>query len=226
MRNVEILKRNRVYYKAKMYDENWERGWEFKLKIDEASEKLGLGQFVLILEDISVVTKYGKDIIYRVKAEVKEPEKICTFKHHLFNKKILEKCRNLGGKWDDEEKVWTFSSVVEEQVEELEELYNEKLTVIDIVAKDDVWAQPEVSFLGYPLFYGYGRDSGARLASDIIKISGEIRSSGSMKNWVVECEKGSIFRLTVSKNLIKKAIEINSSYLENWEIKFLEEDKK
>ena len=221
-RNVEILKKNTVFYKAKMYDENWEKSWDFKLKIDEKSENLDLGRHVLLLDDVSVVTKYGTDVIYKVHSEITDPNKICTFKHHLFNQKILKKCKYLGGKWDSSEKVWVFNELVEEQVEILENLYNENLTIVDIIAKEDISDQPEVTFLGYPLIRAMGRDSGAMLCDEIIKISGQIQSGGSMKNWLAIVREGATFRLKISKNLLKAAEEQEHQDLKLFDVKIIQ----
>lgn len=194
---LSILKKNRVYFKC------MHNGHEVKLLIDDASKDLELGEQELMLDDISVRTKYGTDVIYQLAGKINNPEKIITLKHK-FNEWLVKDCKNLGGKWDSDQKVWVFNELVEDEVEELDYLYNSDIIAIEIKAKDDLCGQPNVAFLGYPLFKAWGRDSGAELCDEVIMTEGKIYSAGSQKNWVAKCVEGTVFRLKISKNLLEK----------------------
>lgn len=208
---LDVLKKNRIYFKCKT-----ENGYEVKLKVTQKSENIELGLQELLVRDVSVRTKYGTDIIYDLESEVKT--KSITTLQHRYNRELVEKCKSLGGKWDSKIKTWVFTSVVENEVEELDAQYNSEMINVEITALVDLnsWQGP-VHFLGYPLAKAVGRDSGARLCDEIAMISGKISSSGSMKNWYTSVDAGTVFRLNLSKNLLK---EVNS---EKWEVKVLDE---
>lgn len=60
---LDLIKKNRVYFKCLTTT-----GYEVKLKITQKSENLQLGKQDLLVNDISVRTKYGTDIIYDLEA--------------------------------------------------------------------------------------------------------------------------------------------------------------
>jgi hypothetical protein len=62
MKTITIIieKKNRKYFAAKV------NGYKCKLLIDENSEGLELGTHELLVNDISVRSKYGTDLIYSV----------------------------------------------------------------------------------------------------------------------------------------------------------------
>lgn len=193
---INVIKRNRLYYAAE------QNGYKCKIKIDDERAKLELGENTLLLKDISVKSKYGIDRIYALCGLVKNSE-IVSLRHDLYNQNLVDECRNLGGRWDAEEKAWIFSDIVEDKVNELDELFNSEKVVVEITANDDCW-QPcrAVTFLGYTIAKAFGRDSGAKLGEEVSLISGKISSGGSMKNWQTKIEEGSIFRLKVARELL------------------------
>lgn len=194
---LNLIKKNRVYFKC----EN-EKGYEVKLKITPESENMELGTHTLFVEDLTVRSKYGTEVIYAVKSELKEEDGIVTLSHR-YNKKLVKKCNELGGKWDSSLRVWVFPEIVEDKVEELDYLYNSNVVDIEITALEDIYnGQDSVYFLGYPIAKATGRDSGATICDDISMIQGKVLSGGSSKNWSTEIKKGSIFRLRVSTNLL------------------------
>jgi hypothetical protein len=200
---VELLKRNRKYFAAK-----FESGCPVKILIDDASEKLELGMRELVTEDISVRSKYGTDLIYRVIGEQKKEDGVCTLKHPRFNRVLVVMCKNLGGRWDDEAKAWVFSSIVAAEVEELDYVYNSKEIPIQITAKQSIGAgHDSVYFLGYPVARAMGRDSGATLGEGVSLISGKIDSGGSVKNWTTEIAEGTVLRLMVPEVLLDEVLE-------------------
>lgn len=199
---VEILKKNRKYFAAKS------NGYKCKILIDKNSETLTVGTHDLMLNDISVRSKYGTDLIYSLKweAQAQENAGICTLRHPIYNRDLVSKCKDLGGKWDAEEKAWIFSDIIAEKVEELDELYNSELINVEIkVHDDDIYGCADsVFFLGYQLAKATGRDSGASLGKGFALIEGEITSGGSAKNWLTIVRGGTVLRAKVPKKLVGK----------------------
>lgn len=195
--DVTIIKKNKVYLAAKNNS-----SYDVKIKIDDLSTHLLPGDHTLLVEDISVRSKYGTDLIYKVVSETKNNE-IITLKHR-YNSNLVDRCRELGGRFDSTEKAWIFSSIVAKEVEDLEELYNSEEVEIEITALDDNFSyQSSLKFEGYPLAQARDRDSGAMICDDAYLIYGHVTSSGSRKNWGTECLKGTIFRLKISKILLE-----------------------
>lgn len=202
---LNIVKKNRKYFACQ------HKGYEVKLLIDAASENLSLGEHELLVNDISVRTKYGTDVIYKVVGETK-PEKIVTLQSPHYNENLVKKCKNLGGRWDESAKAWVFSHIVEDEVDELDRRYNEHLVCVDIEARDDIYGiQDDVTFMGYPIARAFGRDTGAKLGENVALLDGQISSGGSVKNWTTVVRKGSTFRLIVSKVLLDEC-EMNSDW--------------
>jgi len=163
-----------------------------------------------------VRTKYGTDLIYELysKAEVEEENQgICTLKHDKFNVNLVAKCRKLGGRWDSSESAWVFSAIVEDKVDEIDAIYNSKSVTVEITAKERISEHTDsVCFFGYTIARACGRDTGAKLGEGVSQIEGKIGSAGSMKNWATEVTKGSIFRLTVPKDLLSDSED------DEWEV--------
>jgi hypothetical protein len=214
-KKLELLKKNRVYFKCKT-----ESGYEVKLKITAQSENLDLGWHQLLVNDVSVVTKYGKDTIFEVFAEQSKTGRITTLQHYLYNTNLVNSCKELGGKWDADSKAWVFDEIVENEVEALDELYNSDIVTVEISAVGERFAQPSVMFCGYVLASASGRDSGAKLGNGIVQISGEIGSGGSMKNWGATVADGTIFRLKIGKKLVEHFLA-NAGEQPKWSIKFI-----
>ena len=211
---VTILKKNRVFFKAILNG----NGHEIKLRVTPESADLQPGQHTLLVNDESVRTKYGTDVIYSVASTARAvPGKITTFHHTPYNYLASDKCKKLGGKWDSENNVWVFSSLVESEVEEIDELFNFDSIGVEITAKKDLYVgKGPVDFLGYTVARAFGRDSGAKLGDQVSCISGKFYSCGSVKNWATEVAAGSVFKLRVCSKLLEKYDES-----EFWEIKVL-----
>tara|TARA_R110001583_G_scaffold187646_1_gene349073 strand:+ start:4504 stop:5163 length:660 start_codon:yes stop_codon:yes gene_type:complete len=198
---LTIIKKNRKYYAA------IDNGYKCKVLIDTNSEELELGEQELMLEDISVRTKYGTDIIFKLAVSVTEQEQasICTLKHQFFNVLLVEQCRNLGGRWDKEAYVWVFSSIVEDKVQELDELFNSEVLNIEVEILNSVKRETGAYCLfGMPIARAFDRDGGAKLCEGVALISGEIRSSGSRKYWDTEICGDSVLRFQVPKLLFEQ----------------------
>ncbi len=207
MRNFIILTKGRKYFKAKL-----ENKYNCKILIDDNSEALSLGDHQLEVEDISVKSKYGTDLIFRLSSSIDEMKTagICTLRAP-FNIYLVESCRNLGGKWDYDEKAWVFSSLVESQVEELDVKYNSNLIGIEVlVLKDYYEVKNPIYIAGFEIARAFSRDSGAKLANGIAIIEGNNPySCGSHKNWATEIKKGTRFRMSIPENCIN---DIDNKY--------------
>lgn len=207
---LNIIKKNRMYFKC-----TTDNGYEVKLKITPESENLEVGTHELLVEDLSIRSKYGIDVIYSLKGKIEKDEGIIILKHR-FNKKLVEKCNQLGGKWDSTESVWVFSKIVDDEVEELDYKYNANIATVEITALQDIYGDQDlVTFKGYPLAKASGRDSGAVVCEGVALICGSVTSGGSMKNWTTVIRQGSKFKLLISKNLIEGTV------FEKWEVKIL-----
>lgn len=192
---LNILKKNRVYFQCKT-----ENGYDVKLRINDASKDLSLGTHELLVEDASIRTKYGTDVIYIMHSEAGN-EKIVL--KSAYNEWLVEACKNLGGVWDREDKVWIFSTAVQKEVEDLDFIYNSELVTINLTAKRDVYACcGPITFLGYRLLTATGRDSGTKMEEGVAIISGERKSGGSRANWETQLSEGSILRLQIPKEVL------------------------
>jgi hypothetical protein len=203
-KKLTIIKKNRKYFAAS------DNGYNCKIIIDTNSEALKLGEQELMLEDISVHTKYGSDIIFKLAVSITEQEQasICTLKHPFYNVLLVEKCRNLGGRWDKEGCVWVFSSIVEDKVLELDELFNSEILNIEVEVLNSVEQETGAYCLfGMTIARAFDRDSGAKLCEGVALISGEVRSNGSRKYWYTEICKNSTLRFQVPKLIFNKYAE-------------------
>lgn len=142
-----------------------------------------------------------------------------------YNQKFVNKARNLRGKWKED--AWWFDDSIIDYVRDLMmDCFNTTGETpyenVDLLIKNFnncVGCGP-VTLFGRTIAKAFGRDSGAKLGDDIIFISGQYRSGGSVKNWNTDITDGNF----IIKNFplpstelpsVKKAIE------EGWcEIKY------
>lgn len=205
MKTLTILKKNRKYFACKL-----DNGAKCKLVIDSNSENLETGTHTLEVEDRSVRTKYGTDLIFALSAPAEEQADagICTLTAP-YNIELVEACRELGGKFDRDTLSWVFSGLIADEVEELEAMYTEHMTPVEIVATGELssWHAP-IDFHGYPLAKATGRDSGAVLCEGVSKVKGDVYSGGSVKNWTTKCDEGTTFRLMVPVAFAEKETDL------------------
>lgn len=197
---LNIIKRNRKYFAAETASKH-----KCKLLIDSNSENLELGEHCLAVEDISVRSKYGTDLIYKLSAsaEAQAEQGIVSLKSD-YNSLLVEECRWLGGTWDKEQNAWIFPGFVSDEVEELDEIYNSAPITVEITAIEEIREYGKgIEFLGRPLCRAFGRDSGARIDSDIALISGFATSGGSHKNWATILKEDSVLRLQVPSAILE-----------------------
>lgn len=156
--------------------------------------------------DKSRRSKYGTEIIYEISMAEAEDQRgrVVTLSHDRYNEDLVEKCRELGGKWDRGEKVWVFPALVEDQVEELDFIYNSDLVAVEIKFPSGAGEYGgSVTVAGYPVATAYGRDSGAKLGEGISLIEGRAISGGSVKNWATRITEGAIIRMEIPRELLR-----------------------
>ncbi|AEX24598.1 hypothetical protein OTK59_21645 [Vibrio natriegens] len=197
--NFNVIKKNRKYFAA-----TTDNNKSCKILIDECSKDLELGEHFLAVKDISVRSKYGTDLIYKLTANVEEQTKlgICSLKSE-YNTLLIEKCRKLGGTWDKSQGAWIFSSIVEKEVEELDEIFNSAPVIVEIEAIEEIQEQGKaIEFLGYPVCKAFSRDSGARIETGIALLSGYATSGGSKNRWTTVLSEGATLRLKIPEDLL------------------------
>lgn len=210
MKTVELtlIKKNRVYFKA-LNNKNY----EVKLRVDSESENLKLNKkLTLLLHDESIRTKYGIDIIYSLKAKVDE-YKIVTLKSE-YNSILVERCRKLGGRWDADAKCWVFSSVVEDEVEELDFKFNSEIKDVCATVRETMIYDNVLSIMGIVLAETKGRDAEVRLSENVFLKKGYMRSGGSLKNFGIALDKDSKFIFRMSKYLFDEYMKKEERYFD------------
>ncbi|MEZ9543594.1 hypothetical protein BCU70_17755 [Vibrio sp. 10N.286.49.C2] len=194
---IKIIKKNRKYFSAQT-----EFGRKCKVVIDENSEGLEPGEQSLLMEDVSVRSRYGTDLIYRL-ITVDKDENTTTLKSP-YNTLLISKCRDLGGVWDKENQIWVFPGFVEEEVKNLDGIFNSSKVVVELTAINEIYGIKQgIEFLGVSLCKAYGRDSGAKMENGISVISGCVDSVGSRKNWKTVIYQETVIRLSIPSKLVE-----------------------
>lgn len=138
-----------------------------------------------------------------------------------YSTEFVKVARNYGGKWNGNG--WVFAN---------SEMPDIKKKLLEIYGSDGT-LQPTVTLLvknlsdrsavnsGYELFNipiarAYGRDSGARLNSNIILIDGEITSDGSMKHPYTRLNEATFRIKDVPKALINNNIYLANAIKDGW----------
>ncbi len=209
MKSFNVIKRNRKYFAAVLNGK-----FDCKILIDSNSESLELGSQELEVEDISVRTKYGTDLIFKLSAPAEEQKEmgIITLKPQMYNEKLVAQCHKLGGKWDSTAAVWVFSALVADKVEELDEKYNSTLISIEVKVLQKFYEyESAATIAGFTIARAYGRDSGAKIGEGIAFIEGSPDSGGSRKNWATVVKEGSVFRMQIPELCIP---DIETDYFE------------
>jgi hypothetical protein len=132
--NVMVISKGRKYYKCKLNDK-----YDCKVISDK---ELQIGdKYNLVVDDISVRSKFGTDLIFTTVAQANESEGVVTLKTRNYNSDLVDKCRKLAGIWDASEKAWVFKKIVENEVEELDYLYNSDIVKIEKGTKSGCYRQ-------------------------------------------------------------------------------------
>lgn len=120
-----------------------------------------------------------------------------------YNPSFASKARKLNGKFDYTSKSWSFDIRSEELVKEiLREVYGNdgsETTFVDVditVGDENLLGHQESIYLaGRIIASATGRDSGVTIGNGIVLVSGEIKSGGSVKNWLTVVKSESVFRI-------------------------------
>lgn len=204
MQTFNIIKRNRKYFAA-----TTNSGHKCRILIDSNSEILELGTQKLAVIDISVRSGFGVDLIFKLRGSLEEQKEagLRTLSHYKYNAWLVSRCKELGGTWDAKAKCWIFNGLVEDEVDELDYLYNSELVGVELIAKKTIEScRSAIYFLGYRLAAANSRDYGAKIESDVAFISGNITSGGSYKNWDTIIEKDTVIRLHVPSKLLESEV--------------------
>ncbi|HDU8572077.1 hypothetical protein [Vibrio parahaemolyticus] len=210
MKEFNVLKKNRKYFAASL------DGYKCRILIDELSQNLSIGTQRLDVEDISVRSKYGTDLIFKLKSSVEEQnESGFITLTSTYNTYLVDKCRALGGQWDKSSECWVFSGLIEEKVDELACVFNSHLVPVEVTINDDYDVYEEkgtLCCLGYPIARAFGRDSGARVEEGVGVVAGGFTSCGSKKNWVTQAKSGTVFRIEVAEKVLTHFAEKEPHY--------------
>ncbi len=118
-----------------------------------------------------------------------------------YNADFVQKCRNFRGKFIKSENAWYFDDSIIDYVREAmieffgttgEAPYEDCSLLIENYT-ESAGCRPVVLF-GRTIARAFGRDSGAKLGDDIIFVSGEYDSGGSVKNWAT-CVTNATFEI-------------------------------
>lgn len=201
MKKLELIKKNRKYFAAKLNDK-----YNCKLIIDGNSENLDLGVHHLAVEDISVRSKYGTDLIFKLMASADDINElgVCTIKSFAFNKHLSRSVKNLGGSWCGKSGAYVLSNIVQDKVDALNDIFNSELKAYEIEFLADVYSHKEGIYVcGYEVIRGVSRDSGAYVVNNAALIQGNIYTDGSRKNFYTNAEKGTILRMLLPEGVLK-----------------------
>ncbi len=137
---------------------------------------------------ICVITPYNPNFVADLKSRIPNPE------------------------WDMNKRYWIVQSKYRDIVLELlrahygingESVNNRTIT---IKSKLDIMeSKKSVYFAGFPIVRAWGRDSGAKVCENAVMISGNIRSGGSVKNWLTIVEADSTFRVEIPETAIAES---------------------
>jgi hypothetical protein len=210
MQTFNIIKRNRKYFAAETNS-----GHKCRILIDSNSEILELGTQELAVIDISVRSSFGVDLIFKLRGSLAEQKEagVRSLSHHKYNVRLVSRCKDLGGTWDAKAKCWIFNGLVEDEVDELDYLYNSELVGVELIATKTIEScRSAIYFLGYRLAAANSRDYGAQIESDVAFISGKISSGGSYKYWETIIEKDTVLRLHIPSKLIDSEIGVVNDF--------------
>lgn len=112
--------------------------------------------------------------------------------------------RALDGRWDKDNRVWTFPVSLKDGVikaisrhyeVDIEQPVTETVVAIVTATADHSVEKGDVMLEGTVLASASGRDSGAKTGEGVVLMDGNIGSSGSMKYWQTDVAEGAQFRV-------------------------------
>lgn len=196
-----IIKKNRVWFAAER------NGYKCKILIDENSEHLTLGEHNLIVEDISVYTDHGVTLRFKLSldAKIQTNAGSCTLKHFAYNSEFVKRCKAINGEWDGEDKIWRFSGLVRDKVDEIDALFNSPLYTVEIKWYANKYLDTGYFCLfGYSLFFLKSRRSLPVFCDGVELIDGEI-GKDSFK--AVRIADGATIRMQIPRGVYSSMLE-------------------
>lgn len=133
-----------------------------------------------------------------------------------YHPSLPEPAKQLGGRWNPDNKCWWFNPRYESRVRELyKKTYGtdgsidggDLVTVRVTVIKTLVTDKSPIYLFGRRLASAMGRDSGADLADGVAVLEGAgFTSGGSMKNWGTKITEGCVFEIVdVPRDAVKNS---------------------
>jgi len=194
-----------------------------KLNFDMAKlSELSIEELTALKDSInSILEKKNNqndvEMCHEIKLEVKN-DKVYTTSY--YNSEFVSKARGLQGKWDSGK--WVFPiSIIDHVRKAMVHCYGvtgENPYPVCVLACDNLnleGYQSGVELFGRPIAKASGRDSGARLQDHVIKISGNITSGGSMKNWYTYVKNACIEIHKFPVAALERA-DVKSAIAEGW----------
>jgi hypothetical protein len=135
-----------------------------------------------------------------------------------YTPELPDKAKALGGRFDRSNRAWRFDARDENRVRDLSrKVYgtdgsdaDDTVTVRVQVNDERPWHERRQGLFlgGHPIARAYSRDSGAEIADGVVVLQGDIRSSGSAKNWTTRADEETIFEVRdVPRGMAEKMIE-------------------
>ena len=141
-----------------------------------------------------------------------------------YNSEFIARVKEIGGKWNHHEFAWFVDYENKDALRQIcLEIFGTDGTTdntvkVKLTALDDLASWGSYKIAGKILVRVWDRDSGARPGDGVILLSGKINSGGSRKNYSAQIDKGSVFRLSLSRDRLS---EINP---DEWKYEIIEKE--
>ena len=149
-----------------------------RIIIDENSQTLPLGTFMLHVEEITDrYAHHANDGVFRLLMPFEEQGNIdiCTLATGRKNQYVYKRCLQLGGKWEPVLNEWVFSAAIKHEVDKLAALINSELIYIEATFNETIKLTAEpLTLFGYPLVKSVGRNGKVSLNYGMKLTAGEI----------------------------------------------------
>lgn len=156
------------------------------------NQNLMLGPQELDVNDISVRSSFGDDLVYELVPDKKKFDGQCTLMA-TSNRIMEDRCRMLSGEYDPAARVWTFSNLVADEVKKIDEKYNSELVPIEITFVSDKYNHNlEIRLAGILIVQYHEQFSTGKMCNGAALIVGTTMSDGSRK-----IAKGSVLRMFI-----------------------------
>jgi hypothetical protein len=138
-----------------------------------------------------------------------------------YNPDVPARARALGGKWSASDRAWVFDSRDEQAVRALLlDVYGSDgsddgdVATIRITTNRGMCSRDREALYVGPVEVGraFGRDSGAKLADNVVFIEGSLTSGGSRKNWDTRTSDDAVFEVRdIPRAVAEKIVRENAN---------------